>query len=225
MKSLAVKTWAGFLNLLVIMGAALFIFAGTFGYWQAWLYLCAFFLPVFFITLHFLKADPKLIERRLSVGPIAEPRLGQKIIQSFASIFFLSMFIIPGLDHRHGWSSVPYALSIISDGMIIVSFWIIYRVFKENSFTSAVIEVSTIQYVISTGPYAVIRHPMYAGAMLLFPFTPLALGSCWGILTTIPMIVVIVLRSLDEEKILHKELEGYTEYCRNVRYRLIPFVW
>jgi protein-S-isoprenylcysteine O-methyltransferase Ste14 len=194
-------------------------------FWEAWAFLSVFFFPVLFITLYFLRKDPKLIERRLRVGPVAEKRMSQKLIQSIASLFFILSFLVPGFDHRFHWSLVPTILVIAADGILLLGFFIVFFVFKENSYTSAVVEVGTDQKVICTGPYAVVRHPMYSGALLLFFFMPISLGSWWALLLALPMFVVIVLRLLDEEKFLLRSLAGYGEYCQNVRYRLIPRIW
>ena len=132
---------------------------------------------------------------------------------------------MPALDHRFAWSHPPVAVEIAGDVLVAVGFFVVYRVFRENSFTAATIEVSTGQKVISTGPYAIVRHPMYAGALGMLLGTPLALGSWWGLLLMLPMTLVIVLRLLAEEKFLATNLPGYVEYGRRVRYRLVPSIW
>jgi protein-S-isoprenylcysteine O-methyltransferase Ste14 len=147
------------------------------------------------------------------------------VIQSLASLFFLALFIVPGLDRRFSWSHVPAALSIVSDVLVALSLFAVFLVFRENSFTSAIIEVASEQRVVSTGPYSVVRHPMYSGAMLLLIFTPLALGSWVGLPFALPVILVIVARLLSEEKFLAGNLPGYADYRRKVRWRLLPGIW
>ncbi len=135
------------------------------------------------------------------------------------------MFIVAGLDYRFHWSNVPMYISLIADVFVILAFYIIFRVFKENSFTSGIIEVAEDQKVISTGPYKIVRHPMYSGGILLLLFTPIVLGSYWAIFCIIPLFASIALRALDEEKFLANNLPGYTEYCHLVHYRIIPLIW
>ncbi len=225
MLSLLLRSLAGLLFLLGMLGLALFASAGTLSYWQAWLYLAVFASCVILITGYLVAYDRRLLESRLQVGPAAERRRSQQVLQSFASLFFLGLFIVPGLDHRFGWSHVPLLLSLFSDGMVVLSFFIIFLVFRANSFTSAVVEVSSEQRVVSTGPYSLVRHPMYSGALLLLIFTPLALGSWVGLPFALPVIFVIAARLLDEEKLLQASLAGYDEYRRKVPYRLIPRIW
>ncbi len=225
MLSLLVRSLAGLLFLLGVLALALFASAGTLDYWQAWLYLALFASCVILITGYLVAYDRRLLESRLNVGPAAETRRPQQVIQIFASLFFLLLYVVPGLDHRFGWAHVALLLSLISDGLVALSFFIIFLVFRENSFTSAIVEVSSEQRVISTGPYRLVRHPMYSGALLLLLFTPLALGSWVGLPFALPVIAVIVMRLLDEEKFLRLRLAGYDEYRRRVPYRLIPWVW
>ncbi len=224
-RSLTFRAWAGAVNLLAMLSAAMFLPAGTVAYWQAWMFLALFFLPVILITRHFLSADPALIERRLHVGPVHETRPLQKFLQTAASLGFLLLFIIPGFDHRYGWSDVPPLLSVVCGTVIAAGLFLIWEVFRVNSFTSALIEVSEMQTVISSGPYAVVRHPMYAGALPVLILTPIALGSWTGVLVSPLMLAVIVGRILDEERMLTEELEGYRDYRTKVRYRLVPYVW
>jgi protein-S-isoprenylcysteine O-methyltransferase Ste14 len=207
------------------MALSLFVAAWTLDFWQGWLYLAVFFTPVLMITVYFLRADPGLIESRLKPGPTAETRIRQKIIQSLASIFFILMFIVPGFDHRLQWSQIPVVLTLAAAGGVLFCFLIIFLVFRENSYSSAVVEIANGQKVISTGPYAIVRHPMYSAALLLFFFTPIALGSWWALPLALPMCILIALRLLDEEKLLFQSLEGYPEYCRLVPFRLVPFIW
>ena len=225
MDNLIVKTILGFMFLMLVLGLALFLSAGSLNFWQAWVYLAVFAACTILITLYLIKKDRELLAGRVQVGPIAETQRTQQIIQSLASLFFIGIFIVPGLDFRFGWSNVPPLMSLISDGFVAIGFYIVFLVFRENSYTRATIEVSAEQNVITSGPYAVVRHPMYAGAMLLLIFTPIALGSWAGVPISILLILIIVARLLDEERFLKANLSGYEEYCQKVRYRLLPLVW
>jgi protein-S-isoprenylcysteine O-methyltransferase Ste14 len=225
MKNLNLKAFTGLFALLVVMAAALFLSAWTFNYWQAWVFLAVFFGSSFAITWYLMKNDPKLLERRVTAGPLNEKEASQKIIQFVAQFAFLLVLIFPVLDHRFGWSTVPPSINIFGDVLIALGFYIVFLVFKENSHTSALVEVEIDQKVVSTGPYALVRHPMYIGALILLLGTPLALGSLWGIFTIVPITAVIIWRLLDEERFLSKNLSGYVEYKDKVKYHLVPFVW
>jgi protein-S-isoprenylcysteine O-methyltransferase Ste14 len=225
MGSLIWRAFGGLLFLLVVLAVALFLPAGTLAYWQAWVFLAVFGLSVLAITLYLLRRDPQLLERRTSAGPIAEKQQRQKLIQSLASLAFVALFVVCAADHRLGWSAVPLAVVVLGDVLVALGLLAVFLVFKENTFTSATIEVGTEQLVISTGPYALVRHPMYAGALVMLLGVPLALGSWWGLLLVVAMAAVIIWRLLDEEKYLAKNLPGYPEYQRQVRYRLLPLVW
>ena len=182
-------------------------------------------MSVVLITAYLIKFDQKLLASRVQAGPTAETQKVQQVIQSLAGLFFIGLFIVPGLDFRFHWSTVPPVVSWISNGFVVLGFYIVFLVFKENSYTSAVIEVSNAQKVIATGPYSVVRHPMYAGAILLLLFVPLALGSWVAIPFPLPLILVVVVRLLEEEKFLLANLSGYEAYRQKVRYRLVPFIW
>jgi protein-S-isoprenylcysteine O-methyltransferase Ste14 len=175
--------------------------------------------------VYLAKNDRELLEGRVKAGVVAETRKSQQIIQSLASLLFLAIFILPGLDRRNGWSNVPSILSLIADGLVALGFYAVFRVFRENSYARGTVEVSEHQKVISTGPYAIVRHPMYAGAGILVIFTSIALGSWLGVPFAIALMLTIVVRLLDEEKFLAANLNGYEQYRQTVRYRLIPFVW
>jgi protein-S-isoprenylcysteine O-methyltransferase Ste14 len=209
----------------IVLWLALFIPAWTLNYWQAWIFWLVFVACVTAISLYFIKKDPKLIEKRVKAGPGAENELVQKIIQTIAAIFFLLLLLTPSLDHHFQWSNVPSFVSIVSYVFVVLGLLIVFLVFKANSFASATIEVGIEQKVISTGAYGVVRHPMYSGALLMLLFTPLALGSFWGLLAFPPIFVAIAVRLKEEEKFLSKNLAGYSAYCQKVKYRLIPNVW
>jgi protein-S-isoprenylcysteine O-methyltransferase Ste14 len=219
------KALFGLIWLMVILGLLLFIPAGTLKFWQAWVYLFIFGGSSSLITLYLIKRDMELLKRRLRGGGAAEKEGGQKTIQTFARFIFIGVMLIPGFDHRFKWSDVPIYLVIVGEIFTVLGFLIVFIVFRENSFTSAIIEITENQTVISTGPYAVVRHPMYSGALLMLLFTPIALGSFWDLFLAAFIFKVIVWRLLDEEKFLSKNLPGYTAYCQKTRFRLIPMVW
>lgn len=225
MKTLTGQAMLGLVQLVMMLAIFLLLPGWSFNYWQAWLFLGVFSISVFLITLYFLKKDPSLIQSRLKAGPVAEQQRSQKIIQVLASIFFTLPFITSSMDHRLGWSRVPTWVVLLGDILVAVGLYIIFLVFRENTFTSATIEVQDEQKVISTGPYAVIRHPMYSGAFIMLLGIPLALGSWWAFIFVFLLFVAIAWRLLEEEKFLAKNLPGYPNYREKVRYRLIPFIW
>ena len=225
MDSLKKRAWLGLVFLALAMCLLLFLPAGTLQYWQARLYLCVFFGMSVLITLYLMKNDPALLKRRLSAGPAAEKEKAQKIIMLFASIGFIGLLVVPALDYRFRWSSVPAYRVIAGNLLTAVGFYITFLVYRENTFTSATIEVASDQRVVSTGPYAVVRHPTYAGGLLYLLGMPLALGSYWGLLVFVAVLPALIWRLLEEEKFLAKNLPGYVEYCAKVRWRLIPRVF
>jgi protein-S-isoprenylcysteine O-methyltransferase Ste14 len=225
MNTVAKKAIAGATWLLLVMALMLFVPAGSIRFWQGWVYWSVFCASVVAITIYFLKHDPNLVARRTSAGPLAEPEPIQKIIQAIASALFCALLIVPGLDHRFQWSRVWFPLVLAGNVLVAISFAIVFVVFKKNSFASGVVQVEKEQRVISTGLYAYVRHPMYAGAGLLLIATPLALGSWWGIPVGLMLCAVIVVRLLDEERRLAADLSGYEEYRRKVPYRIVPKVW
>ena len=225
MKVLAIKAFGGLLFLLLAMAAALFLPAWTLDYWQAWTFLAVFGVSALAITLYLMEKDPRLLERRVYAGPTAEKETGQKIVQSLTSAGFIAMLAVPALDRRFAWSAVPAYVCLAGDALVVLGFLIVFLVYRENSFASATIEVYANQTVISTGPYAHVRHPMYIGALIMLLGVPLALGSWWGLFAIIPMVLVIISRLVGEEQFLARNLPGYSEYQNRVRYRLIPHIW
>ena len=223
--TLSKRTFEGLAQFLIVLWLLIFLPIWTLSYWPGWAFFITFSISVTLITLYFLKKDPKLIESRLKGGTTAETEMNQKIIQVFASIFFLSVVLFPGIDHRFGWSTVPMLAIILGDILVALGLYIVFLVFKENTFTSAIIEVSDNQTVISSGPYAIIRHPMYAGAFIMLLGLPIALGSWISLIFTCLLCGTIIERLQAEEKYLNKNLSGYKEYLHKVKYHLIPLVW
>ena len=222
MSSLTAKAWLGVVSLAAVMGFLLFLPAGTAQYWQAWVFLAVFFGASSLITLYLLKEDPALLQRRLRGGPTAEKRGMQRVIMFFASLGFIGLLVVPALGHRFGWSAVPLPIVVVGDVLVAAGMYLTFLVYRENPFTSATIEVAQDQEVISTGPYARVRHPMYVGGLTLLLGMSPALGSYWGLVVFAAMAPVLVWRLLDEERFLSKDLPGYTEYRAKVRWRLIP---
>jgi protein-S-isoprenylcysteine O-methyltransferase Ste14 len=225
MNHLARKTILGFAKLVVGLGILLFVPAWTLKFWQAWLYLFVFTVSAALITGYLWVEDPKLLERRAKAGPGAEKESRQRSIQTLAALAFAGLLILPSLDHRFSWSEVPFFGVMAGDLLVASGFYIIFNVFKENTFASATIEVAPQQKVISTGPYAIVRHPMYSGAIVMLFGTPLALRSWWGLLPFAAITFIIRWRLLQEEKFLAQNLADYSEYCRRVKYRLVPSIW
>jgi protein-S-isoprenylcysteine O-methyltransferase Ste14 len=207
------------------MGLLVFVPAGTVRYWQAWAYLSIFTGASVLTTLYLIRHDPALLERRMKGGPTAEKQPTQKLIMLGTSVGFVGLLVVSAIDARFGWSVVPLGAVLFGDALVIAGFYFISIVYRENTFTSATIEVAKDQKVIATGPYAVVRHPMYAGALLYLLGTPLALGSYWGLVVFGAVLPLLLWRLFDEERFLCRNLPGYTEYRKRVRHRLVPFVW
>ena len=181
---------------------------------------CSF--PCCLVLAYFLKKDPELLERRMRTKE-KEPQ--QKVIIRLSALLFLAIYLLPGFDRRFGWSSVPTFAVIAADLIILASYGLFFLVMYENRFLSRVVEVDQKQPVIDTGPYARVRHPMYAAVIPLYLFTPLALGSFWAMIPAAFFPLLLIARIFNEEKVLSRELPGYRKYARRVKFRLIPGVW
>jgi len=225
MNILHLKAFAGLLFLLVAMAALLFVPAGTTDYWQAWTFLAVYFACSIALSLYLMIADPALMQRRMRGGPTAEKQPVQKIIMVITSLGFVGLLVVPALDHRFAWSQMPPTMALAGDLLVGIGWLAIFFVFRENSFSSATIELAPDQKVISTGPYALVRHPMYAGALVMLLGIPIALGSWWGMLVLAAILPALIWRLFEEEKFLARNLAGYVEYQNKVRYRLIPTIW
>jgi protein-S-isoprenylcysteine O-methyltransferase Ste14 len=225
MKSLNVRATLAMVGLAAGMALLIFVPAGTVRYWQAWLYLLVFVSASGLITIDLSRRDPALLERRMRGGPTAETRASQQLIMVATSLGFGALLVVPALDHKQRWSIVPTAVVLAGDALVAIGFYFIYLVYRENTFTSATIQVVSGQKVISTGPYSLIRHPMYASGTLYLLGTPLALGSWWGLVPFALMAPFLVWRLFDEERLLCDTLPGYREYRQKVRHRLIPGIW
>lgn len=205
-----------------LLAALLLLPAGTLHYWQAWAYLATLFVPMALVFAYLIARDPALLERRMRMK---EKQQTQALIIKLGSLCYALIFLLPGLDQRFGLSEIPSALVFAADACVLLGYGMFVRVLRENSYASRIIEVEQDQRVITTGPYARVRHPMYSAILLMFLATPVALGSWWAMLPAVLLVAVIVARIIDEERLLAQELKGYTEYMLSTRYRLLPGIW
>jgi protein-S-isoprenylcysteine O-methyltransferase Ste14 len=225
MNPLHKRAWKGTAGMVLGMAALLFGPPWTFDYWQAWLFLAVWVACSVAVTADLMMRDPALLERRLGAGPGAETEPRQKLIMALLTPCFAGLLLVPALDRRFGWSDVPPAIVWLGDAMVVAGWLVIHLVFRANSFSAATIRLAPGQRVISTGPYAIVRHPMYAGALPMLGGIALALGSWWGLLVFAAMLPGLAWRIVEEEKFLMSGLPGYLEYRRKVRYRLVPGLW
>lgn len=216
--------WAN-VKFAVVLALLVIVPAASLFYWPGWILWANFSVWCFGLTLYVLKRDPALAERRMRAGARAETLASQKRIQIFNSLFVSALFVLSAYDAGTGRPAMPLAGIILGNVLVALGFLIIAMVFRENSFAAATVDVALDQRVVSTGPYGIVRHPMYVGALVLFIGIPLALGSYWGLLLVLPLSAGIVARLLDEERHLRVNLAGYDDYCRRVRYRLVPGLW
>lgn len=210
------------LIVVAVLLAMLFLPAGTWAFWEAWVYLIVLLVPALLVGAWLFRNDPALLERRMRMK---EPEKQQRAIIGLAYPVFFAAFLLPGFDRRFEWSSVPVAVVLLADVLVFLGYGMFFLVMRTNPYASRVIEVAPEQTVVTTGPYAVVRHPMYLGAVLMYVLSPLALGSWWALIPGAMMIPVFVARILNEETVLRRDLAGYEDYARKTRYRLIPGVW
>lgn len=210
---------------LVTFGLLLFLPAGTFKYWQAWVFSAVSFAVIGVPTIYLARTNPAVLQRRIHAGPRAETRTAQKIIITSSALGLFAMLAFSAFDHRMGWSSVPAWVCAVGDVLLAAGLGIGMLVIIQNSYAASTVTVETGQKVVAGGVYRFVRHPMYVGNVVMMVGAPLALGSYWGLLFVLPGVVVLIFRILDEEKLLNQELAGYSEYSQRVRYRLMPFVW
>jgi protein-S-isoprenylcysteine O-methyltransferase Ste14 len=208
----------------LFFGVLLFWPAGTFDYWQAWIFIAVFVVATMGPTAHLAVNYPEAFQRRLHSGPLAETRLVQQLVNVGIIFSVVAVAVVSAVDHRFGWSSVPMPVVVVGDVLVAFGIALAYVVIIQNNYAAATITVEADQKVVSTGLYGVVRHPMYVGALTMTIGTPLALGSYWGLLVVVPSVLVFALRIVDEERTLREQLDGYAEYLDEVRYRLIPGV-
>jgi protein-S-isoprenylcysteine O-methyltransferase Ste14 len=212
-------------KLIGIMGAALFVSAGTWRFAHAWLFLALHVAWLAFAGAYFLRTDPALVERRMTQDERGEKEPVQQRIIRVLRVMGLAHLVVAGLDFRFGWSRAPAAVTAAGVALFVAGVAVVFAVFRENTHASSIIEVEANQKVVATGPYRFLRHPMYAGTILMGFATPLVLGSYWSALLIPPGWVLLVMRILAEEKLLSQQLPGYAAYMQRTRTRLIPGVW
>jgi protein-S-isoprenylcysteine O-methyltransferase Ste14 len=209
----------------VVFGAMLFFPAGTFNYWQAWVFLVVVGISAWIPAVYLLRMNPAALEARMRGGPAAEGRMAQRVIIAGLYLSLAAMVVVSALDHRFGWSPVPTAICVVGDVLVAIGLGVVALVIIQNSYASATVQVQADQKVVSSGLYGLVRHPMYTGNVIMMVGIPLALGSYWGLVFVVPGLLVLASRIRDEEKLLQKELDGYREYTEKVRYRLVPSMW
>ncbi|MBI9049740.1 MAG: isoprenylcysteine carboxylmethyltransferase family protein [Anaerolineaceae bacterium] len=220
------KMVVSFMNRVLVFSliwmAVFFLPAGTFDYWQAWVVLGILFLPIIISIIFYTITDPGMLESRAKTE---EKEAEQKIIMKLFGLVFVLTFLIPGFDHRYGWSHVPDVLAIIACVLLLIGFGLCFVVLHQNRYASRIIEVGEQQQVISSGVYSIVRHPMYSGVVLMCLSLPLALASYWAFIPALFILPVLVARIKNEESVLIDELAGYEEYTKQIKYRLIPGIW
>jgi len=219
---LLIKALIKFTIGLILVGALLFLPAGTFSYGNAWIFIGVLFIPMLILGIVLLIKAPDLLEKRLNAK---EQENTQKAVVGLSGLLFIASFVVAGLDYRYGWSDIPTWGVTVASVILLISYALYAEVMRENEYLSRTVEVRENQHVIDTGLYGFVRHPMYAVTLWLFLAIPVLLGSWWSLLSLSPYIAVIVVRIQNEEKVLEEKLFGYTEYKKRVRYRILPFIW
>ncbi|MGB8792755.1 MAG: isoprenylcysteine carboxylmethyltransferase family protein [Mycobacterium sp.] len=209
---------------LVVLGLLLFLPAGTFDYWQAWV-LVVVAISTWISGVFLLRANPATLQGRMRGGPTAETRMVQKVVMGGLWLSLATMLVVSVLDHRFGWSAVPTAISLVGDVLVAVGLAVPVLAVIQNSYAAVTVQVGEGQKVVSTGLYGLVRHPMYTGNVIMMVGIPIALGSYWGLVFVVPGLIVLAWRIRDEEKLLQEKLGGYREYTQQVRYRLVPCMW
>jgi protein-S-isoprenylcysteine O-methyltransferase Ste14 len=207
---------------IAMAGLLIFAPAGTFNYWQAWVFLAVLAISGWIASIYFLRTNPAVLQRRM---PTTETRTLQQIVAAGGYLLWAAMLFVSALDHRFGWSAVPAPISLAGDVLVAIGITVAVLALVQNNHAAVTVRVEAGQSVISTGLYGIVRHPMYTSNAFLAVGTPLALGSYWGLVFVIPAMSVFVVRIRDEEKLLQQELAGYSDYMQKVRYRLVPHIW
>ncbi|MBQ9435040.1 MAG: isoprenylcysteine carboxylmethyltransferase family protein [Bacteroidales bacterium] len=219
---LFIQALTKFLAGLLLVGVLLFVPAGTFAYWQAWLFIALLFVPMFIAGLVLMLRQPELLRKRLDAK---EKQDAQKWVVALSGLMFLAMFVVAGLNHRFQWCLLPDWAVFVAAVLFLLGYALYAEVLRENVWLSRTIEVQEHQKVIDTGLYGIVRHPMYAATLLLFLAMPLVLASLWSFLIMLLYIPIIAKRIRNEEAVLEQGLEGYKEYKERVKYKVIPFIW
>lgn len=216
------KALARFIPGILIISALLFIPAGSVKFWNAWLFMGVLFIPMLFVIVYLIIRDPELLFKRMNTN---EKEKTQKKVVLLTSIIFVSAFIISGLDYRFHWSAIPFPIVILSALIVLTGYILFFMVMRQNSYASRVVEIQEKQKVIDTGLYGIVRHPMYSAAILMFMFMPLVLGSFFALIPLVIFPFQMSTRMKNEEQLLEKGLDGYIEYKKRIKYKIIPFVW
>lgn len=219
---LFIQALTKFLFGLLLVGVLLFLPAGTFAYWQAWLFIGCLFGPMFIAGIWLTFRSPELLRRRLNAK---EEQNEQKWVVTLSGLLFVAVFVVAGLNFRFGWYMLPDWAVFVATAVFLAAYALYAEVMRENIWLSRTIEVQENQQVVSTGLYGIVRHPMYAATLLLFLSMPLVLASPWSFAIMLLYIPIIALRIRNEEQVLERELKGYSEYKQRVKYKLIPFIW
>ena len=221
-KDLCFKALLKFSLGVVAIGILLFLPAGTFHYWKAWLLMGILFIPMLFAGIVLLLKNPDLLKKRLNTK---ESQAEQRLVIKLTGLMFLSGFILAGLNFRFGWIIAPDWLSWTGTAIFLLSYMLYAEVLKENAYLSRTVEVQKGQKVVDTGLYGIVRHPMYTITIFLFLSMPLVLGSLISFVVFLAYPVIIAKRIINEEAVLEKDLDGYTEYKKKVKYKIIPYLW
>jgi len=221
-KKLIIQAVLKYISGIVLFSALLFIPAGTLGYWNAWLLMAVLFIPMLIVGVVLAYKNPELLKKRLNSK---EKEKEQKSVLAFSGVMFISGFAVAGLDYRYQWFILPKWLVLAATAVLLFAYLLYMEVLRENTYLSRTIEVQENQKVIDTGLYGIVRHPMYTSTILMFLSIPLVLGSLFSFIVFLAYPVIIVKRIRNEEEVLEKNLAGYTEYKKRIKYRLVPFVW
>ncbi|KUI45834.1 hypothetical protein AU198_10390 [Mycobacterium sp. GA-1199] len=222
---IALQTLASAVFGFVFFATALFWPAGTFDYWQAWVFIGVFIIGTMGPSIYLVVKRPDALRRRMRAGPFAETRPVQRVVITATVLMVVVVLVISALDHRFGWSAVPTVVVVLGDVLVWTGLTVSQVVIIQNSYAAATITVESGQPLVSTGLYGVVRHPMYAGTLVMMIGTPLALGSYWGLIAIPPAVLLLAVRTADEEQMLRQQLAGYRQYMQQVRFRLVPYVW
>ena len=221
-KELFIQAIIKFVAGIVILGVLLFIPAGTLHYWNGWLFMAVLFIPMFVAGIIMMFKNQELLKKRLNAK---EEQAEQKHVVIFSGIMFISAFVVAGLNFRFQWIVLPKWAIVVATGIFLVAYLLYAEVIRENEFLSRTVEVQENQKVVDTGLYGIVRHPMYSVTLLLFGAMPWVLGSPISFIIMFVYIPIITKRIINEEQVLKEGLEGYSDYCEKIRYRIIPFIY
>lgn len=221
-KELFIQAVTKYILGLILVGLLVFLPAGTLSFFNGWLFMGVLFIPIFIMGVIMMLKAPDLLRKRLKAKESNEE---QSLVIKLSGLMFLIGFILPGLGYRFNWYALPKNISIVFSIIFLLGYLLFAEVLRENAYLSRVIEIQENQKVIDTGLYGIIRHPMYSATLIMFLSMPIILGSLLSLLIFLAYPFIIIKRLKNEEEFLEKELEGYDDYKKKVKYRLIPFVW